>query len=184
MNERQRIGLDGVWRGAEISTCERYRYELTRQWDATLPLVLFVGLNPSKADSLVDDHTCKKWMAFARLWGFGGFVACNLFGYRATDPQELVRLVKLGLKLEAVGERNDKFILSWTNEPHVKKIVACWGSSIPAELRYRANTVMTILGLNEGDLPIECFGTTAAGDPKHPLTLAYSTPLVAFQGYA
>ena len=174
---------DGVKRDAVISNCQRYRYKLVRRWDDTLPLVLFVGLNPSTADSMVDDHTCKKWMHFARLWGCGGFIACNLFAYRATDPAELERLVKLGLKLEAVGDRTDRFIYEAMEDISVSKLVACWGASIPEALRYRALAVYTILSLNQAGLPVQCFGTTATGDPKHPLTLSYATPLQVFRGY-
>ncbi len=169
-----------VNRGASISACERYRYELRRVWDYRLPLMMFVGLNPSTADSLVDDHTCKKWMHFAQLWGYGGFLAYNLFAYRATDPAELVRLVKLGLKLEVLGERNDQFIERAFLDPVVTKIVPCWGASIPKELLYRARDVSTAIVNNPRDLPVECFGFTASGQPKHPLTLGYTTPLVPF----
>ena len=41
-------------KGAEFSPCKKYRYKLWRIWDDTLPLVMFIGLNPSTADEIND----------------------------------------------------------------------------------------------------------------------------------
>jgi hypothetical protein len=46
---------------ADISTCGRYRYRLTRQLDPHVRSLTFVMLNPSTADAAVDD---------AKLHGF------------------------------------------------------------------------------------------------------------------
>lgn len=167
---------------ASLSADKRYRYSLGRRWDVTLPLVLFVGLNPSDADELVDDPTCRKWRGFAERWGFGGFVAGNLCGFRTPFPVELERRARLGLELECVGDRNDEHLRLLASHPAVDLIVPCWGASVPAELRHRVDDVLTLLRGNARGVPLKCLGLTASGDPRHPARLGYDTPLVAFGG--
>ena len=55
----------------------RYRYLLTRTWDASLPVVNFVMLNPSTADAFVLDPTNRRCVGFARDWGFDGLVVTD-----------------------------------------------------------------------------------------------------------
>lgn len=74
---------------AVISPCGRYRYQLLREWDTKMPVVLFIMLNPSKADADNDDPTIRRCIDFAQRWGFGGLMVGNLWAYRATDPKEL-----------------------------------------------------------------------------------------------
>ena len=78
----------------DASDDRRYRYELSRIWDAALPPVLFVGMNPSTADEEQDDPTIRRCIRFARDWGYGGLLMGNLYALRATDPQELTRAVE------------------------------------------------------------------------------------------
>ena len=40
---------------AKISPCGQYRYRLGRLWDESLPVCLWIMLNPSKADADIDD---------------------------------------------------------------------------------------------------------------------------------
>ena len=42
---------------AVISKCSKYRYSLSRQWNKEKDKVLFIMLNPSKADDKIDDPT-------------------------------------------------------------------------------------------------------------------------------
>lgn len=44
-----------IRRSADLSDCETYRYDLTREWDSDLPKVVWIMLNPSIADERVDD---------------------------------------------------------------------------------------------------------------------------------
>ncbi len=57
-------GADGILRSACISADEQYRYRLDRTWDLELGKVLFVMLNPSRANGLKDDHTITKCIRF------------------------------------------------------------------------------------------------------------------------
>jgi hypothetical protein len=76
--------------GATLSPCRRYRYVLWRQWDESLPAVVFCGLNPSTADETADDATIRRELGFARAWGFGKLVKVNAYGWRATDPRQML----------------------------------------------------------------------------------------------
>ena len=71
-----------IRRNAELSACGKYRYRLSRIWDDKKPLVLFIMLNPSTADAEQDDPTIRRCIAFAKNWGYGGFMAGNLFAFR------------------------------------------------------------------------------------------------------
>lgn len=82
------VGLES---GAIFSSCRRWRYVLWRIRDPTLPLLVSYGLNPSKADEVRSDNTCSKDLNFATLWGFGGLIKVNMYGWCATDPAEMKR---------------------------------------------------------------------------------------------
>ena len=75
--------------GAVFSDCRKYRYTLWRIWDGNKPLVMIIGLNPSTADETSNDPTITRCKNFARSWGYGGVLVANLFGCRATSPNEL-----------------------------------------------------------------------------------------------
>ena len=53
---------------ATFSSCGKYRYTLGRVWDADKPLLLFVMLNPSTADSYKNDPTVRRCIKWARRY--------------------------------------------------------------------------------------------------------------------
>jgi hypothetical protein len=143
-----------VHKSAWISPCQRYRYRLQRMWGPGLPVV-WIMLNPSKADASQDDPTIKKCMAFARRWGAGGIVVVNLFAYRETDP-----VLLKGMRDNIVGPDNDAHILS---ETHGRRIIAAWGCD--GTLYNRDRHVMQLLAGRK----VECLKLTKDGHPWHPL---------------
>ena len=46
-------------RDALFSSCRRFRFELTRDWDSSRPRLMYVMLNPSTADAERDDPTIR-----------------------------------------------------------------------------------------------------------------------------
>lgn len=89
-------------RGCILSDCGAYRHRLWRLWDASLPTLAFVMLNPSTADQLADDPTIRRCISFARAWKFGRLEVVNLFALRTRKPDELLRhLNSLGVSEEA-----------------------------------------------------------------------------------
>ena len=53
-------------------------------------------LNPSTADERKLDPSCTRARNFAEAWGYGGLVVTNVFGWRATDPEAILGLVRSG----------------------------------------------------------------------------------------
>jgi hypothetical protein len=153
-------------KGATISECDVYRYTLERTWDESKPLVCFVLLNPSTADAERDDHTLRKGVGFAKLWGYGSLVFVNLFAFRATKPKDMKAAE------DPVGPENDTFILSVAEEAH--RVVLAWGTH--GTHQGRDEKVLKLLTVGHAER-LYCLGKTKHGHPRHPLTLAYDTPL-------
>ena len=156
-------------KGAHISDCKKYRYSLWRTWDWQGPAscVMFVGLNPSKADAVRDDLTITKCVGFAKRWGYGGICMLNLFAFRATNPLEM-----LAAK-DPVGPRNEASFSYYRTR--VGLIVAAWGG---LDRKYREGVQWTVRIEKTVELinkPIYCLGCTQEGQPRHPSRLAYAT---------
>jgi hypothetical protein len=137
---------------ALFSTCGEYRYWLSRQWDETLPWVMFIGLNPSKADAVEDDNTIKRVISIAQNLGYGGVVMCNCFPYVSTKPNDIP-----GTFLD----KNDYHIGQWAEV--CKDVVFCWGNFAIVRKHYRDKQLIArfpkalALHINKN------------GAPKHPL---------------
>lgn len=148
-----------------------YRYVLRRQWPLTLEgsdlarpvpfTCMFIMLNPSTADAMVDDPTIRRCVSFARRWGYEQLLVCNLFAYRATDPRFLYR-EDPGM---VVGPENDDWIVRCANEASV--IVAGWGEH--GGYLNRDEQVVELLTHGDRPMPIHCLARNASGRPKHPL---------------
>ena len=74
---------------ATISNCNKYRYELHREWDKGKGKVLFIMLNPSTACGVSDDLTTIRCINFAKKWGYGGLMIGNIYPFRAKRPKDL-----------------------------------------------------------------------------------------------
>lgn len=173
--------------GAYLSDDGRYRYRLWREAAQDgAGRALFVMLNPSTADALADDPTIRKCIGFATRWGRRQVRIANLFAYRRTDPRVLADISME----EAIGPHNDahlRAMLEWgdSKSPAAPKqlVVVAWGSTGGAavarmvlERRIVVRRLLRDLGLQ----PM-CLGTAQDGNPRHPLMLAYSTPLVPWE---
>ena len=152
-------------KGAILSEDRKYRYVLWREWDAALPKVMFVGLNPSTADENEDDPTIKKCIAFTEKWDYGGFYMTNLFAYRSTDPAQL-RSVE-----NPVGDENDNYIKKYVDLSD--KVVACWGNE--GTYLKRSEAVRSSIDT------LFCLEINKSGEPHHPLYLKPSTSLKRYK---
>jgi hypothetical protein len=140
----------------------RYRYRLSRIWDAQAPPVLWVLMNPSIATDLVNDRTVARCETFARGWGHGGILIANTFAYRATDQSRLLEVD------DPVGPQNDEYILQMAAEAAL--IVLAYGSPNHPSLLARGPEVEAML--HAAGYPLHVLAVTKAGRPKHPLYLA------------
>ncbi len=146
---------------ALYSDCERYRYALTRVWDAAGPRVLFVMLNPSTATEVQNDPTVERCERRARALGYGAFRVCNIFAWRATDPRDM------RAQPDPVGPENDRAILDGAD--WADALVCAWGTH-GAHLA-RGAAVANLL--RRAGKPLTHLGLTKEGHPKHPLYIAY-----------
>lgn len=140
-----------------------YRYLLTRRW-APGPVMTWVMLNPSRADDVSDDATIRRCVAFARAAGCSAITVTNLYAWRARDPRELRQVV------DPVGPDNDAWIRAAAGATAGGPVVAAWGAR--AELS-RVQAVLELLAA----CSLQCLGTTAGGQPRHPLYLPARAPL-------
>lgn len=147
---------------AIYSDCEKYRYALSRVWDADGGRVAFVMLNPSTATEVQNDPTVERCERRARTLGFGAFRVTNIFAWRDTDPR------KMRAAAEPIGPANDDAIAkacAWADQ-----VVAAWGTH--GEFLNRGAAVEKILRAT--GKPIFHLGLSKAGHPKHPLYIAYA----------
>lgn len=153
-------------RSAIISDCKRYRFQLSRCWDAYRAWCCWIMLNPSTADDQVDDPTIRRCMDFAKTWGYGGIFVVNLFAWRATDPKTLADAADPG------GEGNGKAIIS---SAQLSDLVICaWGTG--GKLNDRGRRITDLL--TTWKIPMKCLGVTKCGHPKHPLYMPKTKPLM------
>ena len=158
-------------RDATISDCGQYRYLLSRSWDSALQRALFIMLNPSTADAEIDDATIRSCIRLCKAWGGGGFEVVNLFGWRATNPKELL------ISDDPVGPHNDDIAKMAINRCDV--VICAWGQNkVMGPLRPKQ---MRDLVLSQRPTAF-CLGITKGGHPKHPLYLKTETPLQTYSG--
>nr|WP_254216675.1 DUF1643 domain-containing protein [Synechococcus sp. CCY 9618] len=133
---------------------------MERVWDPGGPRLLFIGLNPSRADHLHDDPTLRRLVAFARGWGYGGLEVLNLFARVSPDPAALDR------GADPEGEAN----LVWIRrrlQAHAAPapIWLGWGNGG----RRRGQDARVLALLTPQRARLVCLGRTASGAPLHPL---------------
>jgi hypothetical protein len=155
-------------RDAVLSDCRQYRYVLRRTWDHKLPRLLYCMLNPSTADAETDDATIRSCIRLAKGLFYGSFEVVNLFAFRATDPDALLKAQ------DPIGPRNGVSIETALGRCDI--VVCAWGAHPFADRR--ASDVRNMLRALRP--AIFCLGRTKAGAPKHPLYIKSGTPLEVF----
>ena len=142
---------------------------MERRWDPARPTLLFIGLNPSRADAERDDPTLRRLQAFARAWGYGGLEVLNLFARISASPAVLRR------SSDPVGSENDRWLeqrlRALQTGPAGGAIWLGWGNG--GVWRGRDQQVLALLASASASRPPGCpwlaLGLTAAGQPRHPL---------------
>lgn len=148
---------------ALISSCGTYRYSLTRLWDDSLPNLLFIMLNPSTADSNIDDPTIRRCISFAKDNGFGSVSVGNLYSFRSTDPSVLKTMnVEI-----AIGPENSDHLEELIS--HSGKIIVAWGK----HGGMGTSLVRNLLAEKE----VFALQVNKDGSPKHPLYISSKATL-------
>jgi hypothetical protein len=131
---------------------------MTRRWGDG-PLLEWVLLNPSMADTKVDDPSTLKCCRFADDWGFHGIRVTNLFAWRSPHPDDLLDAD------DPVGPRNRRFL---TVECGPLTVVG-WGTHPAVARGARAISVL------DRRAALVCLGYNRDGSPKHPLYMPRDT---------
>jgi hypothetical protein len=138
-----------------------YRYRLIRTWDKTKPHAMFIMMNPSTADAMVDDRSVAKCGRFARTWGYGGIYVGNTFAYRATYKKDL-----RGVE-DPIGPENDKHLIAMAKR--AEKVIFAYGQPGHRTLRDEGPRLVKML-IDKGVKP-HVLKLSNDGTPCHPLYL-------------
>lgn len=154
-----------------------YRFRLWRQWGEASPLPI-VMLNPSVADADTDDHTIRRCCTIARDLAYGGITVVNLFALVDPDPRGLLDAPED----DPVGLTNGTVIRELARQNRM--LVAAWGAppSSPKQLTRLVVGRVRVVHRMVLDAGAEwrCFGTTAAGHPRHPSRLGHVPSLLTW----
>lgn len=151
-----------IGKDAQISECGKYRYTLTRRFSTGVGSVTWLMLNPSTADSAIDDPTIRRCMSFSQTWGRQWMFVRNLYAFRSKTPSDLWSTD------DPVGPLNNNMISS-----HQGDIIICaWGRNA------KPDRVREVYDLLKGNVPMLCLGTNSDGSPKHPLYIKQKTQLI------
>jgi hypothetical protein len=153
---------------AIISADKKYRYSLKRCWNPEKRQILFIGLNPSKADATADDNTITRLINFTKDHGYGGFEIVNLYALRATDYKELLK------ETDPFGPENWNPLTKWSGK--LKTVIFMWGRHRFIDGEYTITS--RVINMYPQAL---CFGHNQDGSPKHPLYLSSETKLIRFK---
>ncbi len=148
-------------RSAAISDCGKYRFRLDRRTDFhpvnTGGTVLFVLNNPSTADGLIDDPTCRKGWKYTQKWGYHHMVFLNTNPFRSTDPDSAIVPPEDALK------ENDEAL---TYAAHSASLIICaWGMKAYPVLAKRATAIL------QRRRDLHMLDLSNSGVPKHILYL-------------
>lgn len=151
---------------AAVSACGRHRWWLQRRWDPAGPRLLFIGLNPSRADGRRDDPTLRRLVGFARAWGYGALEVLNLFSRITASPAVLRR------SQEPLDARNDLWLVQRASAlGPMDAVWLGWGNG--GRWRQRDRQVLALLERHlPAHTPVLVLALTAAGQPRHPLYAA------------
>lgn len=153
-----------------FSECGLYRYLLEHDFGGAGPVVSLGMVNPSLADGSKNDQTMTKVDGFCLRLGASKAIVWNPFALIAKDVRDLRNAA------DPIGPENDAHIAQAVQGADIH--IVAWGplSKLPKPLRNRWRSVVGVLSA-AGAKPM-CWGTAQDGHPRHPLMLAYATPLV------
>ena len=157
---------------ASFSSDGCYRWWLRRSLFTGKGCLLFLGLNPSRADGQRDDPTLRRLISFTRQWGYQELMVLNLFARMSPSPAALLRVK------DPIGGQNDAILNRWLNHWSLMPGVDLWcGWGVKGG---RWNRAQAVLGEIQRLLPDRrrsapdsphplMLGLTASGQPRHPL---------------
>jgi len=145
--------------------------------------IVFIGLNPSKANSLDNDRTLIRIINFCSRWNYKNIYVINLFGLISKSPSLLSK------SNDPIGENNDLIIsklLKFCRETINCDLWLGWGDK--GQLNRRDLEVLKLienfsyLKSNENNYSkqVLSLGISKKGNPLHPLYMPNESFLKPF----
>ncbi len=134
--------------------------------------VVFIGLNPSKADSSNNDRTLVRIINFCSRWNYKNIYIINLFGLISKSP---IQLSKIN---DPIGKNNDlitlKLLEFWRKDSNCDLWLG-WGDK--GQLKGRDGKVLKLIKNfsnfkskeNNYSKRVLSLGLSKKGNPRHPL---------------
>ncbi|WP_413677450.1 DUF1643 domain-containing protein [Prochlorococcus sp. MIT 0916] len=143
--------------------------------------VVFIGLNPSNANSSNNDRTLIRIINFCSRWNYKNIYIINLFGLISKAP------FRLSKSNDPIGKNNDliilKSLLFWRENINCDLWLG-WGDK--GQLNGRDREVLELIknfsNSNENNYPKRAFslGLSKKGNPRHPLYMPNESILRPF----
>ena len=167
-----------------FSKCGSYRWILKRELLTGKKTVIFIGVNPSKANALNSDRTIIRIINFCSKWNYKNIYVINLFGLISRSPSQLTK------SIDPVGKNNDLITL---------KALEFWRKNINCDLwlgcgdkgeLYRRDLVVLKLIKNLSSFELKennhsrrvlSLGFSKKGNPRHPLYMPKESFLKPFE---
>ena len=155
-----------------FSECRSYRWILKRELLNGKNTIVFIGLNPSKANSVNNDKTLIRIINFCSRWNYKHIYVINLFGLISKSPLQLAK------SNDPVGENNHIITL---------KVLEFWRKNINCDLwlgwgdkgclNKRDRIVLDLIrnfsnfksNENKHSKRVLSLGLSKKGNPRHPL---------------
>ena len=163
-----------------FSKCRSYRWILKRESLSGKKSIVFVGLNPSKANAYNNDKTLTRIINFCSLWDYKNIYIINLFGLISNSPIQLSR------SNDPIGEYNDfitlKSLQYWKEDSNCDLWLG-WGDN--GQLRGRDRDVIKLIKKfsnmkskeNNCSNRVLCLGLSKKRNPRHPLYMPKNSVL-------
>tara|TARA_B100000700_G_scaffold306415_1_gene381553 strand:- start:1885 stop:2406 length:522 start_codon:yes stop_codon:yes gene_type:complete len=166
-----------------FSECGSYRWILKRDLLTGKKTVVFIGLNPSKANLEKNDRTISRIINFCSRWNYKNIYIINLFGLISKSPLQLLK------SDDPIGDNNDFIIL--TTLEFWSKNINCdlwlgWGDK--GQFNRRDQTILKLIKnlsnfksrVNNPSKRILSLGLSKKGNPRHPLYMPNESILIPF----
>ena len=153
-----------------------YRYILGVKGNDPL---ICIGINPSTAAPDDLDNTLKSVERIANGNGYDGWMMFNVYAQRATDPDDMDRVLNERLHRENMAAF--EYILSSVGEGHSPAVWAAWGTIIEKRPYLReCLREMVSVGQRYGAYWVSAGKRSVKGHPHHPLYLRKDEKTVPF----
>ncbi len=155
-----------------FSECGSYRWILKRELLTGKKTVVFIGLNPSKANARHSDKTLIRIINFCSRWDYKNIYIINLFGMISTSPIQLLK------SNDPIGSRNDLITIKSLNFWRENTNCDLWlGWGDKGQFNGRDREVLKLIkkfsALKSNDnnysKRVLSLGLSKKGNPRHPL---------------